>query len=309
MLLGELSQWGAGYAIADRLGSAGGPGAYFPYGENIGNGPMEPGTESFATYYEDWYGQDYADQRYYNSMAGRFLTPDPGGIRTADPRNPTSWNRYAYVNGDPVNFSDRQGLMAESAAIGKPVIPNFAPVPVPPNPNPDPPSDPAPPAQPIHPQPKPPSYCNNTRVVNFIQSHYDDALNIAAGLGVPVEFVLAVSEDESAYGSSPIARQAQNYFGIWAGGANSTGTYTTSRGTNVSSYVGTYDPYLASGTDFMLSELGNADAVDTWDADQFFAAIHDKFALGMSVHQYVDKMIQIVNMTELRLTKCPWNGQ
>ena len=41
------------------------------------------------------------------------MTPDPGGIRTADPKNPGSWNRYAYVNGDPVNFNDPSGRMID----------------------------------------------------------------------------------------------------------------------------------------------------------------------------------------------------
>jgi len=73
---------------------------------------MEPGGEAFATYYEDWYGQNYADQRYYNSIGGRFLTPDPGGARAADPTDPNSWNMYAYAGGDPVNFNDPTGLVS-----------------------------------------------------------------------------------------------------------------------------------------------------------------------------------------------------
>lgn len=39
---------------------------------------------------------------------GRFLTPDPGA--SADASNPGSWNRYAYVQGDPVNIVDPFGL-------------------------------------------------------------------------------------------------------------------------------------------------------------------------------------------------------
>jgi RHS repeat-associated protein len=49
------------------------------------------------------------DQRYYATGMGRFSTPDPAGIRGADPKDPGSWNRYAYVGGDPVNFSDPSG--------------------------------------------------------------------------------------------------------------------------------------------------------------------------------------------------------
>jgi len=71
---------------------------------------MEPGGEAFATYYEDWYGQNYADQRYYNSIGGRFLTPDRLFMSAADPKDPGSWNRYAYAGNDPVNHNDPTGL-------------------------------------------------------------------------------------------------------------------------------------------------------------------------------------------------------
>jgi RHS repeat-associated protein len=54
--------------------------------------------------------QDYAQQRYYSNITGRFFSPDPSGVRAADPKNPMSWNRYAYVQGDPVNHTDRKGL-------------------------------------------------------------------------------------------------------------------------------------------------------------------------------------------------------
>jgi hypothetical protein len=47
--------------------------------------------------------------RYYSNVTGRFFSPDPSGIRTADPKDPRSWNRYAYVNGDPANFADPTG--------------------------------------------------------------------------------------------------------------------------------------------------------------------------------------------------------
>jgi RHS repeat-associated protein len=109
---GKLVQ-SKGYTVAtDRLGSvrwtAGPVGyVYFPYGEERTISPDD--TEKFGTYTRDSSGQDYADQRYYGVGTGRFFTVDPGGITTAHPGNPTSWNRYAYVNGDPVNFGDPTG--------------------------------------------------------------------------------------------------------------------------------------------------------------------------------------------------------
>ncbi|MGE0407557.1 MAG: RHS repeat-associated core domain-containing protein [Candidatus Korobacteraceae bacterium] len=41
---------------------------------------------------------------------GRWLTPDPGGLAVVNPFNPQSWNRYSYVNNNPLNAVDPWGL-------------------------------------------------------------------------------------------------------------------------------------------------------------------------------------------------------
>ena len=98
--------------IQDRLGSRrqGLWGiSYYPYGEEEGSGE-EDDREKFATYWRDSFtGFDYARQRYYVSRSGRFLTPDPYRASAAL-TNPQTWNRYAYVAGDPGNFVDPLGL-------------------------------------------------------------------------------------------------------------------------------------------------------------------------------------------------------
>ena len=58
---------------------------------------------------QDESGLLYADQRYYNPGFGRFMTADRSNANI-DYGNPTSWNRYAYTNGDPVNGMDPSGL-------------------------------------------------------------------------------------------------------------------------------------------------------------------------------------------------------
>lgn len=55
--------------------------------------------------------------RYYSPVYRRFTSPDPYRA-SGGPADPGSWNRYAYVNGDPINFSDPSGLLAEAACDG-----------------------------------------------------------------------------------------------------------------------------------------------------------------------------------------------
>ena len=57
---------------ADRLGSENTN--MYPWGEE--KTTTSQNTEKFATYYRDATGLDYADQRYYSSIMGRFLTVD-----------------------------------------------------------------------------------------------------------------------------------------------------------------------------------------------------------------------------------------
>jgi RHS repeat-associated protein len=96
----------------DRLGSnRNGAVLYYPWGEARGTNPQD--TWNYATYWQDSAtGLDYADQRYYGNVQGRFMTPDPyraTATSPSDPKTPQSWNRYAYVQGDPINYNDPKG--------------------------------------------------------------------------------------------------------------------------------------------------------------------------------------------------------
>jgi RHS repeat-associated protein len=48
--------------------------------------------------------------RQYAIAQGRWTSPDPAGMAAVDITNPQSWNRYAYVNNNPLNASDPSGL-------------------------------------------------------------------------------------------------------------------------------------------------------------------------------------------------------
>ncbi|HEY3444428.1 MAG TPA: RHS repeat-associated core domain-containing protein [Paludibaculum sp.] len=102
---GRLMRVGTERVNADRLGTYENT---YPYGELVTATPAS--KEKFATYWRDaGTGLDYAVNRYYSPQMGRFLSADPYQA-SGGPANPGSWNRYAYVGGDPVNFNDSAGL-------------------------------------------------------------------------------------------------------------------------------------------------------------------------------------------------------
>jgi RHS repeat-associated protein len=100
-------------APMDQLGSVvNSSQSYFPWGETKGTSNPQD-TWNFATYWQDsWTGLDYANNRYYSNAYGRFMTLDPyqaTATSPSDPKTPQSWNRYAYVQGDPINYNDANG--------------------------------------------------------------------------------------------------------------------------------------------------------------------------------------------------------
>jgi len=101
--------------VLDRLGSVvwdGAPHSYFPYGEE--RTPTANNKDKFATYFRDAStGLDYADQRFYSSISGRFASADPYQA-SGGSTDPNSWNRYANVLSDPINFNDPEGLVAKA---------------------------------------------------------------------------------------------------------------------------------------------------------------------------------------------------
>ncbi|MGH9472665.1 MAG: RHS repeat-associated core domain-containing protein, partial [Terriglobales bacterium] len=48
--------------------------------------------------------------RQYSNTQGRWLSPDPAGLAAANPADPQSWNRYAYVENQPLTMIDPLGL-------------------------------------------------------------------------------------------------------------------------------------------------------------------------------------------------------
>ncbi len=81
---------------------------FLPFGEEVAKTADD--AVKFGGYVRDGVtGLDYAQQRYYSSSLGRFITPDPDAD-SARVRHPQSWNRYAFVMNDPINRVDLNGL-------------------------------------------------------------------------------------------------------------------------------------------------------------------------------------------------------
>ncbi|MEO8661608.1 MAG: RHS repeat-associated core domain-containing protein [Bryobacteraceae bacterium] len=78
--------------------------SYFPYGQERA---PESANDSwgFGTYWREGVPDD-AQQRWYGTRWGRFTTADLGAARTGAP---SSWNRYTYTGGDPINYTDPTG--------------------------------------------------------------------------------------------------------------------------------------------------------------------------------------------------------
>jgi len=59
-------------------------------------------------------GNDDMHARYYSSWQSRFLSVDPA---PGDPKNPQSWNRSAYMLGDPIAFTDHFGEVVDMSEL------------------------------------------------------------------------------------------------------------------------------------------------------------------------------------------------
>jgi len=95
---------------------------FLPFGEEIGAGTgLRTTGQGFGvtdkirqryglTERDDATGLDHTWWRKYENASGRWTSPDPylGSMSIAEPQ---SFNRYAYVQNDPVNFVDPDGLL------------------------------------------------------------------------------------------------------------------------------------------------------------------------------------------------------
>uniref|UniRef100_E6QP30 RHS repeat-associated core domain-containing protein n=1 Tax=mine drainage metagenome TaxID=410659 RepID=E6QP30_9ZZZZ len=80
-----------------------------PFGDGYSASGGDIDAYHFAGQDQDSSASDHAWFRQYSNMTGRWFSPDPYS-GSYDPLNPQSMNRYAYVLGNPLTFTDALGL-------------------------------------------------------------------------------------------------------------------------------------------------------------------------------------------------------
>jgi RHS repeat-associated protein len=84
---------------------------YYPFGEEV----TIPGDErlKFTGHERDAKTLDYMHARYYSPVWGRFLSVDPVLHIRQSLKAPQRWNRYTYVQNNPLRFTDPTGREGE----------------------------------------------------------------------------------------------------------------------------------------------------------------------------------------------------
>ena len=92
--------------------------AYAPFGEQYAAAGTTGITNvSFAGNNQDTTTNLYDAQFREYEIYGRWPSPDPAGTAVANPANPQSWNRYAYVMNNPLVSIDPLGLMPNHGCL------------------------------------------------------------------------------------------------------------------------------------------------------------------------------------------------
>jgi RHS repeat-associated protein len=108
---------GSGHKMTDSTGAMKYRNEFDPFGQAVlqwaASGDVNINSKRFTGFERDTAsGLDYANARVYNSGRGRFVQPDPAGLKAAKLKSPITLNLYSYVNNDPINFVDRTGKYA-----------------------------------------------------------------------------------------------------------------------------------------------------------------------------------------------------
>jgi len=104
--------------LGSVLGSASGPSGlpceeilFYPFGE-LWTGSSGCGTHQVFAQLPDYDPEidEYNTANRHYTPSGRWMSPDPGGLKVVNMDDPQTWNMYAYVRNDPTTLTDPTGL-------------------------------------------------------------------------------------------------------------------------------------------------------------------------------------------------------
>lgn len=102
---------GTGRVGTDAAGAVKWEDYHTPFGESLIHPDATDDQGDFTGHIRDsGSGLTYMQARYYDPIAGRFLSIDP--VTMMHTGNPAHFNRYAYANNDPVNMVDLDGRVS-----------------------------------------------------------------------------------------------------------------------------------------------------------------------------------------------------
>lgn len=96
---------GTPQVLTDASGTAAWEAEYRPFGEAVTTGNLSFPLRFPGQYHDAETGLHYNWHRYYDPATGRYLTSDPIGLEGG-------LNPYLYAEGNPLYFTDPEGLMA-----------------------------------------------------------------------------------------------------------------------------------------------------------------------------------------------------
>jgi len=82
---------------------------YYPFGQEATSSAQDTERAKFTGHERDDANLDYMHARYYLPYTGRFLSVDPVMDFERHLHKPQGWNRYSYVENNPINNTDPTG--------------------------------------------------------------------------------------------------------------------------------------------------------------------------------------------------------
>ena len=104
--------------VTDQTGAEKQDQIFYPWGQSwILHQLPDDGTYATMLPLSSTTGEEtgYTLNRDYSKSYGRWLSPDPGGLKVVHLDDPQTWNMYAYVGNNPTTLTDSTGLQCDNS--------------------------------------------------------------------------------------------------------------------------------------------------------------------------------------------------